>query len=502
MANGTMVKVFGWYDNEWGYSLPARRPRSGKLAGCSDDEAAALGSRRGRRRQGRARPGRPERAARGRPRRGRHADPGGAADAASCCSSEARRAIRVCSHLGRPKGEDPAFPIEPVRAHLRELLPDERIEVLENTRFDPGETANDPGLRARARRRLRPLRQRRVRLRPPRARLDRGRRAPAAGVRGPAAARASSRRSARLLGEVERPFVLVVGGAKVEDKLGVLENLGGRADTVLIGGKMAEELRDENPLDVRRSCCRSTSSRRRRSPRTPRRGSCRTTTSRRLARPRHRPRDAGGVRAPQIRGAKTVFWNGPMGVFEWPRFAEGTKAVAQAVADVRRLHGRRRRRLGAGGQRARARRPDLVGLDRRRRLARAARGQGAARAWRRSRRHDVLIAGNWKMFKGPARDARRSSTRFEAPDGRRRRRLPAVRVARGRRRRAAGRVVRAERPLGAERRLHGRDLARDAARARRLRRDRRPLRAAAVLRRDRRDGRAPRARGARARASA
>src|SRR6266404_6127140 len=53
----------------------------------------------------------------------------------------------------------------------------------------------------------------------------------------------------RLLGKVERPFVLVSGGAKVEDKLGVLSNLGGRADIVLIGGKMAEELRMENPLD-------------------------------------------------------------------------------------------------------------------------------------------------------------------------------------------------------------------------------------------------------------
>ena len=52
----------------------------------------------------------------------------------------------------------------------------------------------------------------------------------------------------RLLGDVERPFVLVAGGAKVEDKLGVLVSLGERADAVLIGGKMAEELRDENPL--------------------------------------------------------------------------------------------------------------------------------------------------------------------------------------------------------------------------------------------------------------
>ena len=52
--------------------------------------------------------------------------------------------VRVCSHLGRPKGEDPAFRIEPVRRRLREHLADERIDVLENTRFHAGETANDP----------------------------------------------------------------------------------------------------------------------------------------------------------------------------------------------------------------------------------------------------------------------------------------------------------------------------------------------------------------------
>src|SRR5205085_9623001 len=52
----------------------------------------------------------------------------------------------------------------------------------------------------------------------------------------------------KLLGAVERPFVLVSGGAKVDDKLGVLQHLGGRADTVLVGGKMAEQLRVENLL--------------------------------------------------------------------------------------------------------------------------------------------------------------------------------------------------------------------------------------------------------------
>src|SRR5205807_2951967 len=52
--------------------------------------------------------------------------------------------VRVCSHLGRPKGEDPAFSMKPVEERLRELLPDGRVRVLENTRFNPGETKNDP----------------------------------------------------------------------------------------------------------------------------------------------------------------------------------------------------------------------------------------------------------------------------------------------------------------------------------------------------------------------
>ena len=51
--------------------------------------------------------------------------------------------VAVCSHLGRPKGPDPAFAMAPVAERLRELLPDERLEVLENTRFDSGETKND-----------------------------------------------------------------------------------------------------------------------------------------------------------------------------------------------------------------------------------------------------------------------------------------------------------------------------------------------------------------------
>ena len=52
--------------------------------------------------------------------------------------------VTVCSHLGRPKGDDPAFSIRPVAQRLREHLADDRLRVLENTRFNPGETKNDP----------------------------------------------------------------------------------------------------------------------------------------------------------------------------------------------------------------------------------------------------------------------------------------------------------------------------------------------------------------------
>jgi phosphoglycerate kinase len=240
--------------------------------------------------------------------------------------------VRVCSHLGRPKGVDPAFSIEPVREHLRSLLPDERIEVLENTRFNAGETSNDPsfaqeladgcdlfvndafGSAHRAH-------------------------ASTVGVAEllPAYAGllllAELEHLGRLLGEVERPFVLVTGGAKVADKLGVLKNLGGRADEVLVGGKMAEELREENPLpfavvlptDVVAA------------------SSFAEDAETRVAPFDSLPEGWLGLDigpesredfARRIRAAKTVFWNGPMGVFEWPPFAAGTKAVAEAAAAV------------------------------------------------------------------------------------------------------------------------------------------------------------------------
>jgi phosphoglycerate kinase len=240
--------------------------------------------------------------------------------------------VRVCSHLGRPKTEEDRarYSMRPVEERLRELVDDARIRVLENTRFNPGETKNDAAFAREladgselyvddafgSAHRAHASTEGVAHLLPAYAGL---------------LLLAELEHLGRLLGEVERPFVLISGGAKVEDKLGVLEHLGGRADTVLIGGKMAEQIREENPLSF----------------------------------PVELPVDVVGAVAfeedadsgvfpfdglpegrlgldigPQTRErfaaaiaeARTIFWNGPMGVFEWPRFAGGTKAVAEAVA--------------------------------------------------------------------------------------------------------------------------------------------------------------------------
>ena len=240
--------------------------------------------------------------------------------------------IRVCSHLGRPKGEDPAFRIEPVRKRLRSLLPDGRIEVLENTRFHPGETKNDPELA----RELADGSQLFVDDAFGSAHRAHASTVGVAEILPPYAGLlllAELEHLGRLLADVERPFLLVTGGAKVEDKLGVLEHLGGRADGVLVGGKMAEELREHNPLpfpvvlpsDVVAASKFAEDAE--------------TKVVSFDALPDGwlgldigpDARDDFGRR---IRAAKTVFWNGPMGVFEWEPFAGGTKAVAEAVAAV------------------------------------------------------------------------------------------------------------------------------------------------------------------------
>jgi len=238
--------------------------------------------------------------------------------------------VTVCSHLGRPKGEDSAFSMRPVDERLRELLPDERVRVLENTRFNAGETKNDPEF-------ARELAgDNELFVQDAFGSVHRAH-ASTVGVAQllPTYAGLLLEREltelAKLLEDVEHPFVLISGGAKVDDKLGVLENLGGKANTVLVGGKMAEQLREQNPLafdvvlptDVVAAA------------------EFDEQAEARVAPYDELPEgwlgldigpDTRETFARHIAAARTIFWNGPMGVFEWPRFAEGTKAVAQAVA--------------------------------------------------------------------------------------------------------------------------------------------------------------------------
>ena len=247
--------------------------------------------------------------------------------------------IDVCSHLGRPKeGRDPKLSLRPVAERLADTLghdvgfeePGACVNLLENTRFHPGETKNDEGY-ARELAGGRDLFVQDAFGSVHRAHAS----TEAVAHLLPAYAGLLLEREleelGKLLGPVERPFVLVSGGAKVEDKLGVLEQLGGKADAVLVGGKMAEELRERNPLsfevvlptDVVAAAEFA--------------GDAEAEVV-----PYDRvPEgwlgldigpDTRHLFADRIAEARTIFWNGPMGVFEWRRFADGTRAVAQAVA--------------------------------------------------------------------------------------------------------------------------------------------------------------------------
>jgi phosphoglycerate kinase len=241
------------------------------------------------------------------------------------------REVRVCSHLGRPKGRDEKYAIAPVRERLLELAGDGRVTVLENTRFNPGETKNDEsfareladgcdlfvndafGSAHRAHASTVGVAQ----LLPAYAGL---------------LLLAELENLGKLLGDVERPFVIVSGGAKVEDKIGVLENLGSRADEVLIGGKMAEDVRTENPFSFEAVLPRDVVAA----------SSFDADAETRVTPFDSLPQGWLGLDvgpetrqdfARRIARARTVFWNGPMGVFEWPKFSEGTFAVARALAE-------------------------------------------------------------------------------------------------------------------------------------------------------------------------
>ncbi|MBV9935753.1 MAG: phosphoglycerate kinase [Actinobacteria bacterium] len=260
--------------------------------------------------------------------------------------------VTTCSHLGRPKGKaDPKYSMDPVRARLAELAPG--VDLLENLRFDPGEEGNDPAFVQKL------IEGQDLYVDDAFGAAHRAH----ASIVGPpqflpsAAGRLLAREVEVLSGLLEspkRPFVTVLGGAKVSDKLGVIEALLDRCDKVLIGGAMAftfllamrtrvgdslvqpemvdecsrllETGRVEIPTDF--VIARDVSA------------TAETRTVNRVSIPDGwKGLDVGpGTAADftdRVEEARTVLWNGPMGVFEDDRFASGTRAVAEAVANCR-----------------------------------------------------------------------------------------------------------------------------------------------------------------------
>ena len=162
----------------------------------------------------------------------------------------------------------------------------------------------------------------------------------------------------RLLNEPERPFIAVLGGAKVSDKFAVLEHLLGRVDALLLGGGMANTMLLAQGHQIGSSLAEPdrVDEARRLDRQPPRRGACAFSyrpTSSPLGRSTARMPTVVAVDAiaadqaifdigpatvarycEQIAGARTVFWNGPMGVFEREPFENGTLGIARCVADA------------------------------------------------------------------------------------------------------------------------------------------------------------------------
>ena len=274
----------------------------------------------------------------------------------------------LCSHLGRPKGEpDPKYSLKPVAKRLGELLgfdvplapgpdgpvpPDAPVTLLENARFHPGETKNDPAFAAK----LAALADCYVDDAFGAAHRAHASVAAVATLLPSAAGRLLEKEIAvlsGLLADPKRPFVAVLGGAKVSDKLNVIENLLTVVDRLLVGGAMCFTFYAARGLEIGNSLFEPDQIE------TVKR--LMDQAGERLVIPSdivvaHEPKagavatdvDAAAIPADQagydigpntcrayvdaIRAAKTVFWNGPMGIFEVPPFDKGTRAVAAAVA--------------------------------------------------------------------------------------------------------------------------------------------------------------------------
>ena len=292
--------------------------------------------------------------------------------------------IVIVAHLGRPKGaHDPALSLRPVATRLKELLgvdvplgedisgpktsalvngmADGDVLLLENIRFDARETSKDPGQRGALAHELASLADVYVSEGFGVVHREQASVTDVARLLPSAAGLLVARESAvftRLLTDPDRPFVVVLGGSKVSDKLGVIENLIDRVDCLLIGGGMAFTFLAGQGLSVGDSLLEPDEI---------------EATKRFVARARDRgvalllPVDivvADDFRADaqvrvvpaseipdgwrgldigpatarlysdRIGQARTVVWNGPMGVFEMPPFAVGTRAVAEAMASA------------------------------------------------------------------------------------------------------------------------------------------------------------------------
>jgi phosphoglycerate kinase len=257
--------------------------------------------------------------------------------------------VTACSHLGRPKGKpDPKYSMDLVRARLEELAPG--VELLENLRFDPGEEANDPAFADRlcagqdlyVNDAFGACHRAHASIVGPPARL-------------PSAAGRLLAREVEVLGTLvrqpKRPFVAVLGGAKVSDKLGVIHALLEKVDALVVGGGMCFTFLAAMGHSVGDSLLEADQI-----------ATCKELldAGKRIVLPsdivalgpdgeirqvgRNVPDGWKGLDigpgsaaefTDEIEAARTVLWNGPMGLFEDPRFAAGTRAVAQAMADTR-----------------------------------------------------------------------------------------------------------------------------------------------------------------------
>ena len=289
--------------------------------------------------------------------------------------------VVLASHLGRPKGKpDKKYSLEPVAARLAELLgadvslTDEpvgdgarkvvndlhagAVALLENLRFSPGEEANDEAFA----RTLAGYTD--VYVNDAFGTAHRAH-ASTVGITKFVADKGIGllmerevKFLGRLLGEVERPFVTIIGGAKVSDKIGVLENLLVRVDQLLIGGAMANtflkakggklgrSLAEDDKLPLARAFLRNAEEANVDVllPRDVVAAAGTKSESGRVVQAMGVPEDLAALDigpetargfADAIARAKTIFWNGPMGVFESEPFAAGTLAVAEAVASAR-----------------------------------------------------------------------------------------------------------------------------------------------------------------------